>query len=294
MNDLLTRLGEILNEHLFTVGSTPVTVATLLMSMMILVGSAWLGRVLRRGIVAAMTRGGARLDTAISTSGMVYYLVLIIGFAVALNTAGIRLATVFAAGAIFAVGIGIAMQSIAQNFVAGIIILTERSIKAGDLLEVEGNLVKVMEMGIRACVARTRDGEDLIIPNAVLIQTTVKNFTHRESTYRVRIPVGVVYSSDMDAVREALYTAARTVSEKWSSPRDAMVLMTEFGSSSVNFDVGIWITDPWERRVAASELYFSVWNTFRARNIVIAFPQLDLHLDPEVSQSLTALAGRAA
>jgi small-conductance mechanosensitive channel len=294
MNDLLTRLGEILNEHLFTVGSTPVTVATLLMSMMILVGSAWLGRVLRRGIVAAMTRGGARLDTAISTSGMVYYLVLIIGFAVALNTAGIRLATVFAAGAIFAVGIGIAMQNIAQNFVAGIIILTERSIKAGDLLEVEGNLVKVMEMGIRACVARTRDGEDLIIPNAVLIQTTVKNFTHRESTYRVRIPVGVVYSSDMDAVREALYTAARTVSEKWSSPRDAMVLMTEFGSSSVNFDVGIWITDPWERRVAASELYFSVWNTFRARNIVIAFPQLDLHLDPEVSQSLTALAGRAA
>jgi small-conductance mechanosensitive channel len=294
MNDLLTRLGEILNEHLFTVGSTPVTVATLLMSMMILVGSAWLGRVLRRGIVAAMTRGGARLDTAISTSGMVYYLVLIIGFAVALNTAGIRLATVFAAGAIFAVGIGIAMQSIAQNFVAGIIILTERSIKAGDLLEVEGNLVKVMEMGIRAGVARTRDGEDLIIPNAVLIQTTVKNFTHRESTYRVRIPVGVVYSSDMDAVREALYTAARTVSEKWSSPRDAMVLMTEFGSSSVNFDVGIWITDPWERRVAASELYFSVWNTFRARNIVIAFPQLDLHLDPEVSQSLTALAGRAA
>lgn len=294
MNDIWQAISSSLDTHLFNVGNTPVTVGTLISSLLIILVAASLARVLRRVVEKAMTRTGARRETAGSAAGMVYYIVLIIGIGVALNTSGIQLATLFAAGAIFAVGIGFAMQSIAQNFVAGLILLAERSIKPGDMLEVEGTLVKVMEMGIRSCVARTRDGEDLIIPNSTLIQTTVKSYTLRESTYRVRIPVGVVYSSDMDLVRETLREAAKAVSAKWSSPRDPIVIMTEFGNNSVNFDVGFWITDPWERRVAASDLYFSVWNHFKAANIVIAFPQLDLHLDPAVTSSITALATRAA
>jgi len=294
MNDFWQVISSSLDTHLFNVGNTPVTVGTLISSLLIILVSASLARLLRRLVENAMTRSGARRETAGSAAGMVYYIVLIVGIGVALNTSGIQLATLFAAGAIFAVGVGFAMQSIAQNFVAGVILITERSIKPGDMLEVEGTLVKVMEMGIRSCVARTRDGEDLIIPNSTLIQTTVKSYTLRESTYRVRIPVGVTYSSDMALVREVLLEAARAVSEKWSSPRDPIALMTEFGSSSVNFDVGLWITDPWERRVAASDLYFSVWNHFQARGIVIAFPQVDLHLDPAVTSSITALATRAA
>jgi potassium efflux system protein len=297
MRDLLQALGRALEIRLFTIGGTVVTVSTLLASLAVFIITVWLGRALRRLVQGTLTRRGARADVVGSVSGLIYYSVLIAGFAVALSTAGIELAAMFAAGAVFAVGIGFALQSIAQNFVAGVILLTERAIKPGDLLEVEGKLVKVVEIGIRACIARTRDSEDLIIPNSVLIQTTVKNFTLREPSFRVRIPVGVVYASDMALVRATLTEAARKAAARWSpegDPREPMVLLTEFGAHSVNWEVGIWIDEPWERRVVASDLHEAVWQAFQERGIVIAFPQLDLHLDPAVTSSLTSLAGRAA
>jgi len=294
MRNLLQALGRTLELQLFTIGGTVVTVSTLLASIVVLLVTVWLGRVLRRLVQQALTRRGARPDVAGSVSGLVYYSVLITGFAVALSTAGIELTAMFAAGAVFAVGIGFAMQSIAQNFVAGLILLTERSIKPGDLLEVEGKLVKVIEMGIRSCIAQTRDGEDLIIPNSVLIQTTVKNFTLRAPDYRVRIPVGVVYASDMAVVRATLVEAARKTGARWSSTGEPMVFMTEFGAHSVNWEVGIWIDQPWERRAVVSDLHEAVWWAFHEKGIVIAFPQLDVHLDPAVTSSLTSLAGRAA
>ncbi len=294
MRDLLQTLGRVLELQLFTIGNTVVSVSTLVASLVVMLLTVWLGRVLRRLIQATLTRRGARADVVGSVSGMVYYSVLVLGFAIALSTAGVELSAMFTAGAVFAVGIGFAMQSIVQNFVAGVILLTERVIKPGDLLEVEGKLVKVGEMGIRSCIAHTRDGEDLIIPNSVLIQTTVKNFTLRELSYRVRIPVGVTYASDMALVRATLLEAARAAGAKWSPERDPMVLMTEFGAHSVNWEVGIWIDKPWEQRVAASDLYEAVWWAFHRQGIVIAFPQLDLHLDPAVTSSITTLAGRAA
>lgn len=294
MRDLLQGLGRALDVRLFTIGGTVVTVSTLLASMVVLLVTVWLARFLRREVERALSRRGARPNVVGSVSGLVYYSVLIMGFAATLSTAGIELTALFAAGAVFAVGIGIAMQSIAQNFVAGLILLSERSIKPGDLLEVEGKLVKVLEMGIRSCIAQSRDGEDLIIPNSVLIQTTVKNFTLREPTYRVWISVGVVYASDMASVRSTLLEAARKAAAKWSAPGEPTVFMVEFGAHSVNWEVGVWIDEPWQRRVVTSDLHEAVWWGLKENGITIAFPQLDVHLDPAVSSSLAALAGRAA
>ncbi len=291
MNNLMQALGRILEIRLFTIGNTMVTVSTLLASVLVMLATLWLARVLRRVVAASLTRRGAKPDVAGSVSGLIYYSVLIMGFAVALSTAGIELAAMFAAGAVFAVGLGFAMQSIAQNFVAGVILLSERAIKPGDLLAVEGKLVKVSEVGIRSCVAQTKDGEDLIIPNSVLVQTTVTNFTLRESDYRVRVPVGVSYSSDMVLVRATLLEAARAAGAKWSSPRDPTVFMTAFGQHSVDWQVGFWIDQPWDQAQASSDLHEAIWWALQEKGIVIAFPQLDLHLDPQVTTSFT---GRAA
>jgi len=294
MSDLMQGLGQALEVRLFTIGDTVITVSTLVASLLVFLLTVWLARVLRRLVQTTLTRRGARPDVAGSVSGLVYYTVLVLGLAIALSTAGIELTAMFAAGAVFAVGIGFALQSIVQNFVAGVILLTERAIKPGDLLEVEGRLVKVVEMGIRSCIACTRDGEDLIIPNSVLIQTMVINFTLREPSYRVSIAVGVEYSSVMALVRTTLAGAAQEVSARWSSPKDPSVLLTDFGANSVDWEVGIWINDPWEKRIAASELREAVWWAFQQRGIVIAFPQLDVHLDTAVTAPLTTLAGRAA
>src|SRR4030095_8726722 len=104
---------------------------------------------------------------------------IVVGLTLALHLAGIKLGAVFAAGAVFAVGLGFAMQNIAQNFVSGVILLVERSIEPGDVIEVNTQVVRVHQMGIRATLVRTLDDEDMIVPNSILVQTTVKNYTHQ-------------------------------------------------------------------------------------------------------------------
>jgi len=295
MGDLGSNLGGLFDRPLFTLGNNPITLATLILAVLLLAFAVWGSSLMRRGVQRTLVRRGGRADVAGTISGLVYYSTLVMGVGLALWAAGIDLGALFAAGAIFAVGIGFAMQGIAQNFVAGVILVFERTIKPGDLLRVEGQLVKVVEMGIRACIAQTRDGEDLIIPNSVLLQTTVTNFTLRETTYRVRIPVGVTYGSDMSLVQETLFAAAREVMARWcTAEREPVVQLTRFGNSSVDWDVGIWIDDPWELRVASSELHLTVWNACKQAGIVIAFPQLDLHLDRSVTGPLRQLAGRSS
>ncbi|MFH1844578.1 MAG: mechanosensitive ion channel domain-containing protein, partial [bacterium] len=180
--------------------------------------------------------------------------------------------------------------NIVQNFVSGIILLAERTIKPGDVLQVDGRFVKVRHMGIRATIARTLDEEEIIVPNAAIVQGTVTNYTLQDSLYRLRATVGVVYGSDMKLVRETLETAAR--SQSWRYPaKDPVVFMTDFADSAVVWEVSVWIDDPWVMRRAKSDLNEAIWWALKEQGIVIAFPQVDVHLDEEV---VRALRGRQA
>lgn len=292
LNAFALLLRSILETRLFSIGGTEVTVSTIATMLVIVAVSYTLSKVLQRTIRGILAARGGKAGTVGTITGFLHYSILVIGFAVALQTVGIDLTTLFAAGAIFAVGLGFAMQAIAESFVAGVILLAERSIKPGDILEIDGLVVRVREMGVRAVVGRTRDGEELIIPNSILMKSTVKNYTLRDSTYRMRVPVGVVYASDMREVRTVLERVAVDVSERWgivdSKP---LVAMSEFGDNSVVYDVLIWMPDPWEIRRAMSEVHEAIWWGLKDKGITIAFPQLDLHLDAPIVDSVRRLAG---
>lgn len=218
----------------------------------------------------------------------IHWLILLVGFFVALNTVGVSLDSLsglFTAGAVVTVAVGFAMQNIAQNFVAGAILASERSIKSGDVIEVEGNVLRVQSTGIRTTVARTRDDEAIIIPNSLLVQNPVKNFTYQDSIYRIRARVGVAYGSDMRAVFDTLTGVAEKL--EWRStavkPR---VFMSEFGDSSVLFEVSVWVNDPWRAPQHRSDLSQAIWFALKDASITIAFPQLDLHLDAATTAAL--------
>lgn len=291
--DLLQRISEranLLDVRLFEVGGTAVSLMTLV-TVLILVGVSFLAaRIAERAMARVLRRRDVRgMGSVAATARLVRYTVLTVGLGVAVETLGVDLSTLFAAGAILAVAAGLAMQEIAQNFVAGVILLAERSIKPDDVLEVSGEAVRVQRMGPRATVARTRDEEEIILPNSLLVRESVVNYTFRDSLYRLRAQVGVVYGSDMARVREVLETAAARI--EWRlDVRDPLVLLTGFGNSSVDFDVSVWIDDPWLAPQRRSQLYDAIWWSLEEAGIVIAFPQLDLHLDPPVTDSLRALA----
>lgn len=295
MPELLRTTRTVFETRLFDIGVTPVSVSTLITFALILLATVLVSRAARHALSRLLqrTRGGAK--AAGTVTGLLHYVLLLFGFGVALQTVGIDLSALFAAGALFAVALGFAMQSITQNFVAGVILLSERAIKPDDILEVEGKLVKVLDMGIRSITAETRDGEHLIIPNAVLIGSTVKNFTLAHTAFRIRLPVGVTYTSDMALVRQTLEKVAATLNQKWGGvERESRVIMTEFGNHSVGFEVGVWMDEPWEHRLYMSELCEAVWWAFKERGITIAFPQLDVHFDRPVTEGFGRLAHDAA
>lgn len=283
--------GGVLNRPLFTLGPTAVTPALLLLILALLLVTLSASWLLQRIVGRTARRLGTTREGAVeAVQRLVHYGVLAVGLGMILNAVGIDLSTLFAAGAIFAIGLGFAMQNIAQNFVSGLILLVERSIKPGDVLEVEGTFVRVRQMGIRATIAWTLDDEEIIIPNSTIVQSTVKNYTLKDSVCRLRASVGVVYASDMRLVRKTLERVAQTM--PWRNQgKDPLVQLVEFGDSAVVFEVSVWIDDPWFIRRARSELNEAIWWAFKDERIVIAFPQLDVHLDPA---ALDAVARRRA
>lgn len=285
--EVLVPIRDFLDAHLFTLGGTPVSVGSLLLATAVFL-AAWvvsslLQRALNRALPPAAVEGEIRKGVEAGRR-LLHYGVMVVGLAAALHVLGVNLAALFAAGAVVAVAVGFAMQNIAQNFVAGVILLTERSIQPGDVLEVEGAVVRVVDMRIRSTVVRTRDEEEIIVPNATLVQSSVKNFTLRDNQLRLRVPVGVVYDSDMRRVREVLETTARSFEDRVAE-REPVVLLKGFGSSSVDWEVSVWTDKPWLALVVRSELHEEIWWALKDAGVTIAFPQLDVHFDAEAVEA---------
>jgi potassium efflux system protein len=285
MNEIIGTLfaQQVWTRILFTVGDTQVTLVRLLVALGVFVFCMLLARLLGsllNRVVIRKTEGLAR-GSFRSTIRLMQYAIMLLGLLLALQTVGVELAALFAAGALFAVALGFAMQNVVGNFISGILLLLERSIKPGDIIEIDGQLVEIKEMGIRAAIARTLNEEDLIIPSSQLVQSTVRNFTLRDSLSRLRVIVGVSYDSDMNVVTSALMQAATDL--KWRVPaRVPVVYWKAFGSSSVDFEVSVWVDRVWERQQRVSQLHEAIWWALKDAGVTIAFPQVDVHFDDSV------------
>ena len=277
------------NETIWVIGKNSITLLDIAIACLIVIIAYQFSRFLQEVTERGMRRANITSEGTIGTLRRgIHYTVVVVGFMTAVSHIGINLQTLLTAGAIFAVAFGFAMQNIAQNFVSGMILLVERSIKPGDVLLLEGKVVRVVDMGIRATVVRTLDDDEMIVPNASLVQNTVTNYTLRDSLYRLRAVVGVAYGSDMQLVRETLEECSRSLEwrVKDHAPR---VHLLEFGDSSVVWEISGWIQHPWHGPRMRSRLHEALWWAFKEKGIVIAYPQLDLHLDPR----LETLLGRA-
>lgn len=283
---LLVAPRALLDVTLFRIGNTPVTIATLATAagtvLVTYVVARLLRRVVRRRFKARGLQGQAG---GAVTAQLLQYAVLAIGFSIAVQTVGINLSALFAAGAVFAIGLGFAMQNIAQNFVAGVIILLEQTIRPGDIIEIEGQVARVIDIGIRSTRVRTRFDVDIIVPNASLVQSNVKNYTLDDSDFRVHIDVGVAYASDVSQVLGLLQDAALGVDWRVKD-KPPVVLITGFGDNAVAFEVSVWCNDPWSSRLRQSDLSLVVWRALKDGGITIAFPQLDVHFDPGLERAL--------
>ena len=213
------------------------------------------------------------------------YVVSALGIVIALHVAGLNFASFFTTGGLFAVAVGFALRNVAENYVAGIQIKAEETIKHGDVLEVDGLMVRVKNIGLHKTIVRARNDSDILIPNSLLVNKKIGNYTLRDSLYRVSTSLGVSYFSDLKKVREVLEGVCDKL-EGRSSRHAPAIYLTDFGSSSVNYQVCVWIDAPWRRNLVRSDLNEAIWWALKGEGIEIAFPQLDVHLDKSLEDKL--------
>jgi len=179
--------------------------------------------------------------------------------------------------AALSVGIGFGLQEIVSNFISGLILLFERPLKVGDLVQVGDTEGVVRRINIRATTVQTLDNSYLLVPNKEFITQTVVNFAHTDPKLRLHIGVGVSYGSDTAKVRDVLLDVAAAHDKVLEYPAP-VARFVGFGNSSLDFDLLVWIRNPPQKEPVMSELRYAIFDAFREHGIEIPFPQRDLHV----------------
>jgi small-conductance mechanosensitive channel len=228
-----------------------------------------------------MTKGLSRTQIDTGTKYVLKrvteYALITIGGIIAFQTVGINLSGLAVIFGLLSVGIGFGLQNIASNFISGIILLFERPIQVGDRITVGDTDGDVEEINIRATTIRSLDNISIIVPNTEFVEGRVTNWSHGDLKVRMTVDVGVSYNSDLQTVLTALREVADESSLVLKDPKPEVLLM-EFGDSSWNMQLRVWIADPKEYYRILSSINCDIVFKFRERQIEIPFPQRDLHL----------------
>ena len=281
-----------LDITLLKLGATPITLEVIAKLIILLLLLFWLSgklRVLIADRLLIRTRMEVRARQAIGS--IVRYLVLVVGFAVILQTAGIDLTALNVLAGAVGIGLGFGLQNIVNNFISGLIILFERPIKVGDRIvvgDVEGD---VMHIGGRSTTVVTNDNISIIVPNSKFITEDVINWSHNERKVRFKIPVTVAYGSDIDQVTRLLLEVAEQDPDVLQTPPPGTRLMA-FGDHGLEFELRAWSTTLIHRKgLLISNLNTALYKKLTEQGVEIPYRQLDLRFRTPLQTS--ANSGRA-
>lgn len=208
---------------------------------------------------------------------IIKYVVWVMAIALILESLGIKVTLLLAGSAALLVGIGLGLQQTFNDVISGIILLSERSIKVGDVLEIDSDVVKIESIGLRTSKAINRDDISIIVPNSLITTSKVINWSHQSKQTRFKIDVGVAYGSDVDLVIKVLEESAFEHSEI-QDRKSIEARLLNFGSSSLDFQLLFFSANIFRIGKAKSDIRRIINKKFAENNIVIAFPQMDLHL----------------
>ncbi len=219
---------------------------------------------------------------------------IVAAFLIAISSVGIDLSTFAVVGGAIGVGIGFGLQKVVSNLISGIILLLDRSIKPGDVIEVGETYGTVDSLGARCTSVITRDGTEWLIPNEDLITQRVANWSYTSKFVRRRVPIGIAYDADVDLATRLVLEAADETARVVSDPQPKC-LLTGFGDSSIDLELRYWLEDPEEGIGAVTDAVLRrVWKKFQEHRVEIPFPQRDLTLKNERLRVTVEGGGSAA
>lgn len=269
------------NFPLFTVGdNAPVLVGQLILVIVVIGLGYLLSKLVERIIQRRLAKTHIRADAAHILQRVIFYLLIAILVVTALSLLKVPLtAFAFVSGAV-AIGVGFGAQNIINNFISGWILLFERPVRIDDFIEINDHKGVVERIGNRSTRIRRTDGVHLLIPNSQMLESVVVNWTLIDEQIRTTVRVGVAYGSPARKVADLILQAVEEQSRVQRQPAPSVVL-EDFGDNAVIFDAYLWCEVDGERdlRQIRSAIRFRIDELFAENDIVIAFPQRDVHLD---------------
>ncbi|MDJ0746429.1 MAG: mechanosensitive ion channel [Xenococcaceae cyanobacterium MO_167.B27] len=208
---------------------------------------------------------------------LIRYGLIGVGLVFVLSTIGFDSTTFAAISGGLSIGIGFGLREIISNFISGIALLYERSLKPGDYIYVEDEMCQIKHINIRATTVCTFDNVEKVVPNQTFFTSSFTTYTGSDEIVRRLIPVGVSYKSDPEAVIEILLNVATEQPKVLTEP-EPVVFLTEFGDSSINFELAVWLSTPAIAKSVTSDLNRAIWKALAKHNIEIPFPQRDVHI----------------
>ncbi|MFO1350751.1 MAG: mechanosensitive ion channel [Gammaproteobacteria bacterium] len=289
-----------INISLFKIGETPVTTVGLLRIALILTIAWWISHWLRRALQRLGERGdGSNLPALYTIGRLSHYLLIILGFLVGLSSIGMDFTNFALVAGALAIGIGFGLQAIVNNFMSGLILLFERSLKVGDFIELATGLSgEVKAINVRSTLINTNDDIDIVVPNSQFMNNNLTNWTLLNAYRRIHLPFRAVYGSDKELVRKAGLEAAEKVPHTLSGipGKNPSVWLVGFGENGLDFELVVWLTPRAVKRPSAVRAAY-MWEletALRKYAIEVPIPQRDLRLrggiEPAVLSSAPSLA----
>ncbi|MGJ8560519.1 MAG: mechanosensitive ion channel family protein [Litorimonas sp.] len=279
----LDPLTTALDGAALTIGGARISVLQVISSFVLAIAALWLGRIAGDAVQSQLKSSKKLTPSMSGLLGQVAKIgLMILAVYIALTSVGIDMAAFAVLGGAIGVGIGFGLQSIFSNFISGIIILFEKSIKVGDFIELQSGVHgQVGEINIRSTLVTTNDSVDILVPNEEFIKAQVINWTLRDPRRRLRVSFGVAYGTEKETVKKAGLEAAAAV--EWtdnSEGHDPAVWLVEFGDSSLNYELVVWLIDEAVKRpgLVIADYNWAIHSALAKYKLEIPFPQRDINI----------------
>ena len=282
VDDLLNQLkivGSWWHYKLFTIQDIPLTFGNIILGVTLLLLARRLASIASRLIISRLKNVVDDRSALNTYSILINAATLVVFVLLALTVAGIPLSIFTVIGGALAIGVGFGSQNIVNNFISGLILMVEKPIKIGDIVEVGSTIGTVIEIGVRATSIKTIENKIWIIPNSKFLEEAVLNWTNNDPVVRTEVVVGVAYGSNTELVQDLCLKVMNSLPFVETIPA-ARVIFDDFGDNSLIFRLVFWADDSKidSFQKCRSDIRFAIDKIFREHKIEISFPQRDLHI----------------
>jgi small-conductance mechanosensitive channel len=277
-------IKKILEFEIISIGEYKLKVISLLIIVLIVAITKLLLWLIKRSIFRKKNFKKFNEGNSYASFQLIKYVVWVVAAGLILETFGVKVTILIAGSAALLVGIGLGLQQTFNDVISGIILLSEKSIKIEDILEIDGDVVKIQEIGLRTSKGLNTDDISIIIPNSLITNDKVINWSHQTRKTRFRIDVGVAYGSDVDLVLQILEASALEHPDIFEKELiDARLV--NFGSSSLDFQILFFSKNIFRINKVKSDIRRIITKKFIENKIMIPFPQMDVYIKSNVKKS---------